>query len=124
MDFSSYYNRVHVLGVSWMSQPAALWPWSPFGAALHLGGSHAGNDASSVMSPCPSLQGCTGSNACRASLSRGSLATSPKLPPFSLQEPFPHLFDQMFARLQLLGAVRDVFHSALATLHLPPLSQI
>ncbi|NXB39767.1 DALD3 protein, partial [Eulacestoma nigropectus] len=41
-----------------------------------------------------------------------------------LGEPFPHLFDQMFARLQLLGAVRDVFHNALATLHLPPLSQI
>ncbi|KAF4789482.1 DALR anticodon-binding domain-containing protein 3 [Turdus rufiventris] len=41
-----------------------------------------------------------------------------------LGEPFPHLFDQMFARLQLLQAVRDVFHSALATLHLPPLSQI
>ncbi|NXS50843.1 DALD3 protein, partial [Balaeniceps rex] len=41
-----------------------------------------------------------------------------------LGEPFPHLFDQMFARLQLLGAVRDMFHSALATLHLPPLSQI
>ncbi|KAI1234518.1 hypothetical protein IHE44_0003573 [Lamprotornis superbus] len=41
-----------------------------------------------------------------------------------LGEPFPHLFDQMFARLQMLGAVRDVFHSALATLHLPPLSQI
>ncbi|NXM69139.1 DALD3 protein, partial [Serilophus lunatus] len=41
-----------------------------------------------------------------------------------LGEPFPHLYDQMFARLQLLGAVRDVFHSALATLHLPPLSQI
>ncbi|NXS28883.1 DALD3 protein, partial [Pomatostomus ruficeps] len=41
-----------------------------------------------------------------------------------LGEPFPHLFDQMFARLQLLGAVRDVFHSALATLHLPPLSQM
>ncbi|NXS05894.1 DALD3 protein, partial [Oxylabes madagascariensis] len=41
-----------------------------------------------------------------------------------LGEPFPHLFDQMFARLQLLAAVRDVFHSALATLHLPPLSQI
>lgn len=72
------------------------------------------------MALCPILQGSTGSSACRASLSRGSLA---KLP-FSLQEPFPHLFDQMFARLQLLGAVRDVFHSALATLHLPPLSQI
>ncbi|KAM6413815.1 DALR anticodon-binding domain-containing protein 3 [Rhynochetos jubatus] len=41
-----------------------------------------------------------------------------------LGEPFPHLFDQMFARLRLLGAVRDVFHSALAMLHLPPLSQI
>ncbi|NWR62237.1 DALD3 protein, partial [Bucorvus abyssinicus] len=41
-----------------------------------------------------------------------------------LGEPFPHLYDQMFARLQLLGAVRDMFHSALATLHLPPLSQI
>ncbi|NXG77637.1 DALD3 protein, partial [Baryphthengus martii] len=41
-----------------------------------------------------------------------------------LGEPFPHLFDQMFARLQLLGAVRDMFHSALATLHLRPLSQI
>ncbi|NXU59817.1 DALD3 protein, partial [Turnix velox] len=41
-----------------------------------------------------------------------------------LGEPFPHLFDQMFARLQLLGAVRDMFHNTLATLHLPPLSQI
>ncbi|NXJ11127.1 DALD3 protein, partial [Odontophorus gujanensis] len=41
-----------------------------------------------------------------------------------LGEPFPHLFEQMFARLQLLGAVRNTFHSALATLHLPPLSQI
>ncbi|KAM8995327.1 DALR anticodon-binding domain-containing protein 3 [Ara ararauna] len=41
-----------------------------------------------------------------------------------LGEPFPHLFEQMFARLQLLAAVRDVFHSALDTLHLPPLSQI
>ncbi|NWV83665.1 DALD3 protein, partial [Dasyornis broadbenti] len=41
-----------------------------------------------------------------------------------LGEPYPHLFDQMFARLQLMGAVKDVFHSALATLHLPPLSQI
>ncbi|NXH13591.1 DALD3 protein, partial [Bucco capensis] len=41
-----------------------------------------------------------------------------------LGEPLPHLFDQMFARLQLLRAVRDIFHSALATLDLPPLSQI
>uniref|UniRef100_A0A8D0GI52 DALR anticodon binding domain containing 3 n=1 Tax=Sphenodon punctatus TaxID=8508 RepID=A0A8D0GI52_SPHPU len=41
-----------------------------------------------------------------------------------LGEPLPHLFSQMFARLQLMSAVRDVLHSALATLHLPPLSQI
>ncbi|KAJ6668127.1 hypothetical protein lerEdw1_015504 [Lerista edwardsae] len=41
-----------------------------------------------------------------------------------LGEPRPHLFSQMFARLQLMRAVREVFHSALATLHLPPLSQI
>ncbi|XP_026538415.1 DALR anticodon-binding domain-containing protein 3 isoform X2 [Notechis scutatus] len=41
-----------------------------------------------------------------------------------LGEPRPHLFSQMFARLQLMRAVREVFHSALATFHLPPLSQI
>ncbi|XP_068951868.1 DALR anticodon-binding domain-containing protein 3 isoform X3 [Petaurus breviceps papuanus] len=41
-----------------------------------------------------------------------------------LGEPQPHLFGQMFARLQLMRAVQEVFHSALATLHLPPLSQI
>nr|XP_008103648.1 PREDICTED: DALR anticodon-binding domain-containing protein 3 [Anolis carolinensis] len=41
-----------------------------------------------------------------------------------LGEPRPHLFSQMFARLQLMRAVREVFHSALATLHLPPLCQI
>ncbi|XP_067319530.1 DALR anticodon-binding domain-containing protein 3 isoform X1 [Anolis sagrei] len=41
-----------------------------------------------------------------------------------LGEPRPHLFSQMFARLQLMRAVREVFHSALATLHLPPLRQI
>ncbi|XP_050813359.1 DALR anticodon-binding domain-containing protein 3 isoform X4 [Gopherus flavomarginatus] len=41
-----------------------------------------------------------------------------------LGEPLPHLFSQMFARLQLLRGVRDVIHRALATLHLPPLSQI
>ncbi|XP_032637675.1 DALR anticodon-binding domain-containing protein 3 isoform X2 [Chelonoidis abingdonii] len=39
-------------------------------------------------------------------------------------EPLPHLFSQMFARLQLMRGVRDVIHRALATLHLPPLSQI
>ncbi|XP_062487651.1 DALR anticodon-binding domain-containing protein 3 [Pezoporus occidentalis] len=37
---------------------------------------------------------------------------------------FPHLFEQMFACLLLLAAVQDMFHSALGTLHLPPLSQI
>ncbi|XP_060095372.1 DALR anticodon-binding domain-containing protein 3 [Heteronotia binoei] len=41
-----------------------------------------------------------------------------------LGEPRPHLFSQMFARLQLMRAVREVFHSALMTLHLPPLNQI
>ncbi|XP_015677378.1 DALR anticodon-binding domain-containing protein 3-like [Protobothrops mucrosquamatus] len=41
-----------------------------------------------------------------------------------LGEPRPHLFSQMFARLQLMRAVREVYHSALATFHLPPLSQI
>ncbi|TFK11553.1 growth hormone secretagogue receptor type 1 [Platysternon megacephalum] len=41
-----------------------------------------------------------------------------------LGEPLPHLFSQMFARLQLMRGVRDVIHRALATLHLPPLSQI
>ncbi|XP_015277609.1 PREDICTED: DALR anticodon-binding domain-containing protein 3 [Gekko japonicus] len=41
-----------------------------------------------------------------------------------LGEPRPHLFSQMFARLQLMRAVREVFHSALQTLHLPPLNQI
>ncbi|XP_074862149.1 DALR anticodon-binding domain-containing protein 3 [Carettochelys insculpta] len=41
-----------------------------------------------------------------------------------LGEPLPHLFSQMLARLQLMRGVRDVIHMALATLHLPPLSQI
>ncbi|XP_038267669.1 LOW QUALITY PROTEIN: DALR anticodon-binding domain-containing protein 3 [Dermochelys coriacea] len=41
-----------------------------------------------------------------------------------LGEPLPHLFSQMFARLQLMKGVREVIHRALATLHLPPLSQI
>lgn len=40
------------------------------------------------------------------------------------QEPRPHLFGQMFARLQLLRAVREVFHTGLAMLGLPPLSHI
>lgn len=41
-----------------------------------------------------------------------------------LQEPRPHLFGQMFARLQLLQAVREVLHTGLAMLGLPPLSHI
>ncbi|XP_030062141.1 DALR anticodon-binding domain-containing protein 3 [Microcaecilia unicolor] len=41
-----------------------------------------------------------------------------------LGESLPHLFNQMFARLQLMKAVQEVFHSALATLHIPPLNQI
>uniref|UniRef100_K7FD09 DALR anticodon binding domain containing 3 n=1 Tax=Pelodiscus sinensis TaxID=13735 RepID=K7FD09_PELSI len=47
-------------------------------------------------------------------------------PPSSLQpwphvaeEPLPHLFSQMFARLQLLRGLRDVIHRALATLPQP-----
>lgn len=43
---------------------------------------------------------------------------------FFFQEPRPHLFGQMFARLQLLRAVREVFHTGLAMLGLPPLSHI
>ncbi|KAM4721837.1 DALR anticodon-binding domain-containing protein 3 isoform 2-T2 [Rhinophrynus dorsalis] len=41
-----------------------------------------------------------------------------------LGEPLPHLFGQMFARLQLMKAVRGVLHSALDTLHIRPLTQI
>ncbi|XP_040102892.1 DALR anticodon-binding domain-containing protein 3 isoform X3 [Oryx dammah] len=41
-----------------------------------------------------------------------------------LGEPRPHLFGQMFARLQLLRAVREVLHAGLAMLGLPPLSHI
>ncbi|XP_053455070.1 DALR anticodon-binding domain-containing protein 3 [Nycticebus coucang] len=41
-----------------------------------------------------------------------------------LGEPRLHLFGQMFARLQLLRAVREVFHTGLAMLGLPPLSHI
>ncbi|XP_075820701.1 DALR anticodon-binding domain-containing protein 3 isoform X2 [Microtus pennsylvanicus] len=41
-----------------------------------------------------------------------------------LGEPRPHLFGQMFARLQLLRAVQEVFHTGLAMLGLPPLSHI
>ncbi|XP_040264607.1 DALR anticodon-binding domain-containing protein 3 isoform X1 [Bufo bufo] len=41
-----------------------------------------------------------------------------------LGEPLPHLFSQMFARLQLVKAVQGVLHSALRTLHILPLTQI
>ncbi|XP_036984276.2 DALR anticodon-binding domain-containing protein 3 isoform X3 [Artibeus jamaicensis] len=41
-----------------------------------------------------------------------------------LTEPRPHLFGQMFARLQLLRAVREVLHTGLAMLGLPPLNYI
>ncbi|XP_011289735.2 DALR anticodon-binding domain-containing protein 3 isoform X2 [Felis catus] len=41
-----------------------------------------------------------------------------------LGAPRPHLFGQMFARLQLLRAVREVLHTGLATLGLPPLDHI
>ncbi|XP_050996151.1 DALR anticodon-binding domain-containing protein 3 [Acomys russatus] len=41
-----------------------------------------------------------------------------------LGEPRPHLFGQMFARLQLLRAVREVLHTGLAMLGLPPLSHL
>ncbi|CAJ0962356.1 unnamed protein product [Ranitomeya imitator] len=41
-----------------------------------------------------------------------------------LGEPLPHLFSQMFARLQLMKAVQSVLHSALKTLHILPLTQI
>ncbi|XP_007953501.1 DALR anticodon-binding domain-containing protein 3 [Orycteropus afer afer] len=41
-----------------------------------------------------------------------------------LGEPRPHLFGQMFARLQLLQAVREVLHAGLAMLGLPPLNHL
>ncbi|KFO18609.1 DALR anticodon-binding domain-containing protein 3 isoform X2 [Fukomys damarensis] len=41
-----------------------------------------------------------------------------------LGEARPHLFGQMFARLQLLRAIREVLHAGLAMLGLPPLSHI
>ncbi|XP_071227471.1 DALR anticodon-binding domain-containing protein 3-like [Salvelinus alpinus] len=41
-----------------------------------------------------------------------------------LGEPLPHLFNQMFCRLQLLTALRELYHRALDTLHLPPIRQL
>ncbi|XP_072305461.1 DALR anticodon-binding domain-containing protein 3 [Eucyclogobius newberryi] len=41
-----------------------------------------------------------------------------------LGEPLPHLFNQMFCRLYLLRALRELYHSALETLGLPPVRQL
>ncbi|XP_059799957.1 DALR anticodon-binding domain-containing protein 3 isoform X3 [Hypanus sabinus] len=41
-----------------------------------------------------------------------------------LGEPREHLFNQMFTRLQLMKGLREVFHTALGTLHIPPPSQL
>ncbi|KAJ0036502.1 hypothetical protein NQD34_005179 [Periophthalmus magnuspinnatus] len=41
-----------------------------------------------------------------------------------LGEPLPHLFNQMFCRLYLLSALRELYHSALETLNLPPVRQL
>ncbi|KAI1893016.1 hypothetical protein AGOR_G00139540 [Albula goreensis] len=41
-----------------------------------------------------------------------------------LGEPMPHLFNQMFCRLQLLRALRELYHRALDTLHIPPIPQL
>ncbi|XP_061760842.1 DALR anticodon-binding domain-containing protein 3 [Nerophis ophidion] len=41
-----------------------------------------------------------------------------------LGEPLPHLFNQMFCRLYLLRALRELYHSALETLNLPPIPQL
>uniref|UniRef100_A0A7M4FI57 DALR anticodon binding domain containing 3 n=1 Tax=Crocodylus porosus TaxID=8502 RepID=A0A7M4FI57_CROPO len=76
-----------------------------------------------LLQPCP----CPGGESCdwRWLLPWGPVPTVAALTAaFSPQEPLPHLFPPMLARLQLLSAVRDVLHSALATLHLPPLNQV
>lgn len=41
-----------------------------------------------------------------------------------LGEPLPHLFNQMFCRLYLLRALKELYHSALDTLNLPPIRQL
>ncbi|KAJ3586977.1 hypothetical protein NHX12_013368 [Muraenolepis orangiensis] len=41
-----------------------------------------------------------------------------------LGEPLPHLFNQMFCRLRMLRALTALYHSALETLHLPPIRQL
>lgn len=45
-------------------------------------------------------------------------------PSLVLQEPLPHLFNQMFCRLYLLRALRELYHSALESLNLPPIRQL
>ncbi|XP_033062532.1 DALR anticodon-binding domain-containing protein 3 isoform X2 [Trachypithecus francoisi] len=85
MDFSSYYNRVHILGVS--TQHNGL------GRAERY----------------------------RVKTKEAEDETSR---PLLFQEPRPHRFGQMFVRLQLLRAVREVLHTGLAMLGLPPLSHI
>ncbi|XP_011737565.1 DALR anticodon-binding domain-containing protein 3 isoform X1 [Macaca nemestrina] len=86
MDFSSYYNRVHILGVS---------------AQQKTGLGHA--------------------ERYRVKTKEAEDETSR---PLLFQEPRPHRFGQMFVRLQLLRAVREVLHTGLAMLGLPPLSHI
>ncbi|XP_076860058.1 DALR anticodon-binding domain-containing protein 3 isoform X2 [Brachyhypopomus gauderio] len=41
-----------------------------------------------------------------------------------LGEPLPHLFNQMFCRLLLLRALRELYHNALGSLNLPPIPQL
>ncbi|XP_068607101.1 DALR anticodon-binding domain-containing protein 3 [Brachionichthys hirsutus] len=41
-----------------------------------------------------------------------------------LGEPLPHLFNQMFCRLYLLRALRELYHNALDILNLPPIRQL
>ncbi|XP_074259993.1 DALR anticodon-binding domain-containing protein 3 isoform X2 [Saimiri boliviensis] len=85
MDFSSYYNRVHILGVSTQQN------------------------------------GVGSAEGYRVNAKEAEDETSR---PLLLQEPRPHLFGQMFVRLQLLRAVQKVLHAGLAMLGLPPLSHI
>ncbi|XP_055485895.1 DALR anticodon-binding domain-containing protein 3 isoform X2 [Psammomys obesus] len=85
MDFSSYYNRVHILGVSIQQKGFCGKCWA---------------------------------HRVKTRETRGRAWF------LSFQEARPHLFGQMFARLQLLRAVREVFHTGLAMLGLPPLSYI
>uniref|UniRef100_UPI00398EE1EE DALR anticodon-binding domain-containing protein 3 isoform X2 n=1 Tax=Pristiophorus japonicus TaxID=55135 RepID=UPI00398EE1EE len=53
-----------------------------------------------------------------------SSATGIRLTINTETEPLEHLFNQMFTRLQLMKALREVFHTALGTLHITPPSQL